>query len=105
MTANSPRVVVGASLRYKIAPRDIAPGKAARLLGLTLVAFERCKDDLFARGFPRPDPTTGNYDSRAIEAWQNARSGLGESLTAGPKARDAADGFAERVASLRDGQR
>jgi hypothetical protein len=68
--------IIGAPLRYKVAPRDIAPRKAARLLGLTLADFNRACDDLFARGFPRPDPTTGNYDSRAIARWQDARSGL-----------------------------
>jgi hypothetical protein len=101
----TPREIVGNSLRYSVAPRDIAPAKAARLLGLTLTEFNRMRDDLFARGFPRPDQTTGNFDSVAIAAWQDARSGLSAPLTDEPKPRNPADGFAERVARLANGHR
>ena len=86
-----PRDVVGASLRYRIDPRDVPASKAARRLGLTVVEFNRLKPDLFARGFPKPDPTTGNYDLKAVDAWQDARSGLAAPLTDEPKARDARD--------------
>lgn len=103
-TAESPRAVIGASLRFPIDPRDVPASKAARRLGLTLAEFNHVKADLFARGFPKPDPTTGNYDLKAIERWQDARSGLNEPLTEAPKPRDAAEGFAERVARLTNGQ-
>jgi hypothetical protein len=49
-------------IRYPVAPRDVPPTKAARRLGLTLDAFAQVREELLARGFPRPDPTRGNYD-------------------------------------------
>jgi hypothetical protein len=101
----SPREVIGASLRYRIEPRDVPLAKAARKLGLTVTQFNGVKDELFARGFPRPDPTTGHYDLKAIEAWQDARSGLSIPMTDGPSLRDPGDGFEERAARLLNGQR
>lgn len=59
--------------------------------------------ELLARGFPRPDPTTGMYDLVAIDAWMDARSGVaptGAALTSEPKARNAADVVAERARHL-----
>jgi hypothetical protein len=89
-------------IRHAIAPRDIPPEKAARRLHLTLVQFNPVKDRLFARGSPRPDPDTANYDSVAIERWMDARSGLdtGADLTAEPKPRNAQEVFGARRASL-----
>ena len=101
--ATGQRNITGASLRFRIDPRDVPASKAARRLGLTASEFNRVRDDLFVRGFPRPDQTTGNYDLKAIEAWQDARSGLASSLTAEPKPRDPAHNFAERVARLTNG--
>ena len=100
-----PRDVVGASLRFRVDPRDVPAAKAARRLGLTAAEFGRVLPDLLARGFPSPDPTTGLYDLKAVEAWQDARSGLTSTLTDEHKPRDAADGFAERLARLGNGQR
>jgi hypothetical protein len=77
--------------------------KAARRLGLELTDFNRLKDDLFARGFPRLDPTTGNYDLKAIDAWQDARSGLAAGLTATDVPRNSAHSYKERVARLANG--
>jgi hypothetical protein len=77
-----PRDVIGASLRCRVDPRDVPAAKAARKIGLTLVEFDRVKAELFARGFPTPDPTTGLYDLKAIEVWRDVRSGLAEPLTA-----------------------
>lgn len=62
-----------ASIRFKVAIRDVPPAVAARTLGLTLEAFTAKLSDLCARGFPPPDPTTGNFDLKAIECWQDAR--------------------------------
>jgi hypothetical protein len=59
--------------------------KAARRLGLTEAEFEDMQGRLFARGFPHPDPDTGNFDLKAIEDWMDRRSGL----TKGNTARDA----------------
>lgn len=59
--------------RIKIEPGDVAPAQAAMHLGLTLAQFDHCKHSLFDRGFPRPDPTTGNYDLDAIVQWRRSR--------------------------------
>src|SRR5687768_1217557 len=89
------------TLRFPVEPRDVPPIKIARRLGITLAQFEECKDRLFARLFPRPDPTTGNYDLRAVDAWMDARSGLDATdLTAQSKPRNAQEVFGERRASL-----
>jgi hypothetical protein len=91
------------SIRFPVDPRDVSPEKAARRLGLTLAEFEPLKDELFARGFPKPDPTTGNYDLVAIKRWQDQRSGIaptGATLTSEPRARDASEVFSERARLL-----
>ncbi len=62
-----------ASLRYQVEPRDIAPDKAARRLGLDLERFEAVLPQLLSRGFPPPDIDTGNFDLDAIDAWRAAR--------------------------------
>src|SRR5262249_7740121 len=88
-------------IRHPVAPRDVPPVKAARRLGLTLNAFAQVQDELFARGFPRPDPTTGNYDLDVIDAWMDARHALpaGQSdLTATAQLRNAQELFRERRA-------
>jgi hypothetical protein len=61
-------------IRFRVEPRDVPAVKAARRLHLTLAQFEAKKEELFARLFPRPDPTTGMYDLVAIGAWQDARN-------------------------------
>jgi hypothetical protein len=53
-------VVVGQSIRSKVEPRDVPKLKAARRLGLTEAEFDQVSEDLYRRGFPKPDPTTGN---------------------------------------------
>jgi hypothetical protein len=61
------------SIRYHVAPRDAPPTIAARKLGLTLDQFSEALPELLARGFPQSDRTTGRYDLKAIDAWQDAR--------------------------------
>lgn len=61
------------SMRFKVPIRDVPPAVAARALGLTLEAFQQKLPALLARKFPEPDPSTGNFDLRAIERWQDAR--------------------------------
>ncbi|MGD0334050.1 MAG: hypothetical protein ABSA90_12485 [Xanthobacteraceae bacterium] len=63
----------GESIRYAIPPRDVPPVKAARRLHLTLCEFEAKKEELFRRGFPRPDLTTGMYDLVKIDKWIDDR--------------------------------
>lgn len=94
------------TMRFKVEARDVPPIAAARKLGLTLEAFREKLDELRQRGFPAADPTTGNFDLKAIDAWQNCRHPqlfTGPSLTAVPTARNASDVVAERRAGIRGG--
>jgi hypothetical protein len=91
------------TIRFKVDPRDVPPEKAARRLHLTLAEFNEVKAELYTRGFPRPDPTTGMYDLVAIEAWQDARSGLTPALTTPEVPRNAADVYKDRVGRLANG--
>jgi hypothetical protein len=77
--------VQGESIRYPVAPRDVPAVKAARRLHLTLAEFELKKDQLYGRGFPRPDPTTGMYDLVKIDQWMDARDLGGVSDTDAPE--------------------
>ena len=52
---------------------DVPPVVAARRMGLAAPQFTEALPALLARGFPAPDPTTGNYDIEAIDAWRRAR--------------------------------
>jgi hypothetical protein len=63
------------NIRFSVPPRDVPPVKAARRLHLTLAEFEAKKAELFARGFPQPDPTTGMYDLVKIDRWMDDRDG------------------------------
>jgi hypothetical protein len=63
-------------LRYRVDPRDMPAEKVARRLGLSPAEFNVVKERLYARGFPRPDPDTAMYDSKAAEIWMDRRSGL-----------------------------
>ena len=91
-------------IRHAVHPRDVPPEKAARRLHLTLSGFDLVREELYARGFPRPDPTTGMYDLVAIDAWMDRRSGLA-ALTVNDSPRNAGEVFNDRASRLRDGQR
>jgi hypothetical protein len=56
-------------VRFRIEPRDVPREAVARRLGLTLARFDASLPNLTARGFPVPDPDTGNFDLQAIDAW------------------------------------
>ena len=96
------RLVMGV-LRFRIEPRDVPVEVAARRLGKTPSEFEAVLPDLLARGFPQPDPTTGNFDLAAIDRWCDARHphlfGGGQML-----ARDAKDVVSDRLRKLRAGR-
>lgn len=62
-----------ARIRFHVQTRDVPPSIAARALGLTLDKFSEHLPALVKRGFPQHDPTTGNYDLKAIERWQDLR--------------------------------
>lgn len=85
--------VTGESIRYPINPRDVPAVKAARRLHLTLREFENMKSELFRRGFPQPDPTTGNYDLLEIDRWMDSR----HNAMCPDKPRDARDVVARRL--------
>jgi hypothetical protein len=91
------------AIRFAVDPRDVPPVKAARRLHLTLAEFEEMLPQLLARGFPRPDITTGMYDLKAIDAWQDARSGLAPTLTEAAPLRNAAEVYKERSQRLANG--
>jgi hypothetical protein len=60
--------------------------------------------NLRARGFPPPDPDTGNFDLHAVERWMDARNPhlFGDS-SAMMQARDASTVAPERIAKLKAG--
>lgn len=94
------------TLRFKLPPGgDVPPITAARRIGLSLDAFRDALPQLAARGFPKPDATTGNFDLDAIDEWRRRRHPhlYQGPLTLAAPARDAKDVVADRVARLRSG--
>ncbi len=62
------------TLRHRRETGDVPPIVAAHHMGFaSLAEFERKLPALIARGFPPPDPTTGNFDLDAVKAWRRAR--------------------------------
>lgn len=86
-------------IRFQVDPRDVPAPVAARRLGLDLADFKSRLPDLIARGFPSPDPTTGNFDLVAVDAWMDRRSGLG-TLPATPAAVVDGGVVSERIARM-----
>ena len=90
------------AMRFTITPGDVPAHAAARRMGLTEAEFGAARDHLEARGFPKPDPTTGNWDMDAIDAWRRRRHpDLLLSAIEGP--RDARAVVKERIARLGHG--
>ena len=89
-------------MRFRVEPRDVPPDAAARRLGMTLASFEAVLPNLIARGFPKADPDTGNFDLDAIDAWRKQRNPhlFGEPIAA---ARDARTVVTDRIAAMRAG--
>jgi hypothetical protein len=93
-------------MRFRVEPRDVPPEMAARRLGKNVAEFKTVLPNLIARGFPRPDPDTGNFDLHAIDRWCDARhSHLFGSGPATFGARDASTVASERIAAMRAGGR
>lgn len=88
-------------MRFQVEPRDVPPEMAARRLGKTRAEFEGALPNLIARGFPRPDQDTGNFDLMAIDRWCDARHPHLFSLTTQPTARDAQSVVGGRLARMR----
>ena len=94
------------SVRFKLVPGtgDVPPTVAARQLGLTPEAFHAKVPELLGRGFPAPDPTTGNFHLKAVMAWQDSRNPhLLPSAGLTQVAISARDVITERLARLRGG--
>jgi hypothetical protein len=90
-------------MRFRVEPRDVPPEAAARRLGKTRAEFDELLPRLRARGFPGPDPDTGNYDLDAIDAWRQARHPQLFGLTGLPRAVDARAVVSDRLARMRGG--
>ena len=73
----------------------------ARVLGLAETQLREFLPGLLARNIPPPDPTTGNFDLKAVAAWQDRRWSLG--TVADELALDASDVVSARLAEQRRG--
>ena len=88
--------------RFKLIPGgDVPIEVAAQRMGMTLEAFKAALPNLIARGFPKPDPTTGNFDLDAIDAWRKTRHPHLYAGRAEFGARDASTVVQDRIAALR----
>jgi len=65
---------VSARQYYRVGPGDVPEPVIARLLALSVEKFRELAPKLKERGFPAPDPTTGNYDLQAVNAWRRSRA-------------------------------
>lgn len=93
------------TMRFKLPPGgDVPPAVAARRLGLSLQQFEEALPDLQQRtpAFPPADPTTGNFDLEAIDAWRKARYPH-LFLTSPQTARDARNVVRDRMRGMGSG--
>ena len=91
-------------MRFRVEPRDVPADVAAKRLGKSRADFDAALPNLIARGFPKPDPDTGNFDLHAIDRWCDARNAH---LFGAPvlQARDAGSVVKDRIASMRGGGR
>lgn len=92
--------------RFKLPPGgDVPPMTAARRLAMTLEAFREKLPRLLCRGFPAPDPDTGNFDLDAIDQWRRTRNPhlFHTQLTPPSTARDAKDVVRQRIEGMRGG--
>jgi hypothetical protein len=74
----------------------LPPTKVARWLFLSIDGFNEALPALLKEGFPKACPVTGHYDMRALEAWQDKRSGL----VGGLPVEDRTAVMRERIANL-----
>jgi hypothetical protein len=80
---------------------DVLPTTVGKLLGLSDEEFKRLRPTLEARGFPKPDETTGRYCIEAVDRWRLRRHvPLFPELTSGPTAVYAGAVFDERLGRL-----
>jgi hypothetical protein len=60
--------------RFQVIPGDVPTRIVARRMGLLESEFVQYQPSLEARGFPKPDPTTGLYDIDAVDEWRRRRN-------------------------------
>jgi len=87
-------------MHFRVEPRDVPIEMAARRLGKSEAEFDAVLPNLIARGFPKPDPDTGNFDLVAIDKWCDARHAylFGN---ASMQARDASTVAKDRIEAMR----
>jgi hypothetical protein len=88
-------------MRYRAECRDVPLEEAARRLGVKPNIFADKLPNLFACGFPRPDPDTRNFDLQAIDRWMDSRNPHLFGIGAQMQARDASTVVKDRLAKLR----
>ena len=89
-------------VRFQIEPRDVPAHLAARRMGLTEAQFRDALPQLQARGFPKADETTENFDLDAIDEWCRRRH-PNLFIVAPEQARDARAVVRDRLEKLRHG--
>jgi hypothetical protein len=70
-------------------------------MGMDEKGFAVALPNLIARGFPKPDPDTGNFDLDAIDAWRRARHAHLFNPVTTFAARDASQVVEDRIAAMR----
>jgi hypothetical protein len=90
--------------RFQIVQGDASEKAAAQRMGMTLDAFRIALPNLIARGFPKPDPDTGNSDLDAIDAWRKSRHPHLNAGRAEFGVRDASTVVSDRIEALRRGR-
>jgi len=88
-------------MRFPVLPRDVPAHIAAKRLGLLLADFNTVLPKLISRGFPQPDPDTGQFDLVAIDKWCDARHSHLFSESALMQARDASKVAKGRIDAMR----
>lgn len=80
---------------------DVPKALVAQRLGLAVADFDLRRPELEGRGFPTPDPTTGNYCIEAVDRWRLRRHAkLFPELALPPAAVDAGAVFSDRMGRL-----
>ena len=88
-------------MRFNVEPRDVPAEVVARRMGLASSDFRAALPNLTARGFPQPDPDTGNFDLLAVDRWCDARHPHLFGGNALMQARDARTVAKDRIEKIR----
>jgi hypothetical protein len=88
-------------MRFRVEPRDVPPEVAARRLGKSADEFAAVLPNLIARGFPKADPDTGNFDLLAVDRWCDSRNPHLFGENALMQARDASAVAKDRIEKMR----